>query len=94
MRFLKMKKIYHLISKKETFYNPVAERTGEIENLHNSVNFHNLVYHFKGPIKNINFNDFIDIETLFDDIKSKKIRFEYAAKNKMEFQSKLSSSIM
>ena len=33
----------------------------------------------------------IDTETLFDDIKSKKIRFDDAEKNQMEFQSKSSS---
>ena len=49
------------------------KRTGELEKLHNSVNFQNFIYHFKGPTKD--FNDFIDAETLFDDIKSKKIRF-------------------
>ena len=61
-----------LDKKKEIFCNLVAERTGEIESLHNSVNFQNLIYHFKGPTKEIDFNDLIDAETLFDDIKSKK----------------------
>ena len=70
MRFLKKKKVYHLISKKKyKFYNLVAERTVEIEKLHNSVNFQNLIHHFKVPTKDIDFNDFIDAETLFDDIK-------------------------
>ena len=67
------------------------ERTGEIEKLHNSVNFENLICYFKGPTKNIVFNDIIDAETLFDDIKSKKIRFEDAEINQMEFPLKLSS---
>ena len=47
------------------------------------------MYHFKGPTKD--FNDFIDAETLFDDIKSKKIRFWDAEKKWREFESKLSS---
>ena len=42
----------------------------------------------KGPIKIMDFNDFIDPETLFDNIKSKKIRFEVLKKY---FQLKLSS---
>ena len=67
------------------------ERTGEIEKLHNSVQFPKLIYHFKGPTKDIDFNDFIDAETLFDDIKSKKIRFEDAEKNQRGSESKLSS---
>ena len=55
------------------------ERTGEFERLHNSVNFQNyvnfqnLMYHFKSPTKDIDSNDFINAETLFDDINSKKI---------------------
>ena len=53
------------------------ERTGEIEKLHNSVNFQNLIYHFKGRTKDIDeFNEFIDAEKLFHDIKSKKIRYK------------------
>ena len=45
------------------------------------------------PLKiyTIHFNDFIDTETLFDDIKFKRIRLEDVEKNKMEFKSKLSS---
>ena len=31
------------------------------------------MYHFKGPTKDIDFIDFIDAATLFDDIKSEKI---------------------
>ena len=42
-----------------------------MEKLHNKVNFENLIYHFKGPIKDADFNDFMDAETLFNDIKSK-----------------------
>ena len=53
------------------FYKLVAERIGEIKKLHNSVNFQNVVYHFKYPTKNIDFIDFIDAETLFNDITSK-----------------------
>ena len=68
----KEKQIMLLDKQKEIFYNFAAERTGEIEKLHNSVTFQNLVYHYKGPIKDIDFNDFIEAETLFDNIKSKK----------------------
>ena len=72
-----------MISKKEIFYNLAAERTGEIEKLHNSVNFQNLIYHF--------ICDFIDAETHFDNIKSEKIRFEDVEKNQREFESKFES---
>ena len=46
------------------------------------------IYHLKGPPKDIYFNDFIDAETLFDDIES---RFEDVEKNQREYESKLSS---
>ena len=63
-----------LEKQKEILYNPVAGITGEIEKLRNSVHFQNLIYHFKSPSKDIDFNDLIDAETLFDDIKSNKIK--------------------
>ena len=47
MRLLKKKKVYHLTNKNKL----LAERHGEIKKLHNSVNFQNLIYHFKGPLK-------------------------------------------
>ena len=72
-RLKKEKKSIPIDKQKEIFYNLVAERiAGGTEKLHNSFNFQNLIYHFKGPTKDKNFNDFIHAETLFDDIKSKK----------------------
>ena len=53
--------------------------------MHNSVHLQNLIYDFKSPTKDIDFNDFIDTETLFDEIKSKKIWFEDEEKNQREF---------
>ena len=35
-----------------------------------------MIDHFKDPTKDINLNDFIDAETLFDGIKSKEVGFE------------------
>ena len=40
-----------------------------METLKNSVNFENLMYYFKGSTKDIDFNDSIDAETIFDDLK-------------------------
>ena len=93
MPLLIKKKRYTTWSTKK-IYNSVAERTGEIEKLHNSFNFRNLIYHFEDPNKDIDFNDFINAETYFDDIKFKRIRFEDVKKkkkNQMEFESKLNS---
>ena len=47
--------------------------------------------HFKGSTEDIDSNDFIDTENLFDNIKLKRIRCEDVEKNQMEFKSKLSS---
>ena len=51
-----------LANKKEIFYNLVVERTREIEKLYNKANFQNLIYHFNGPTKEINFHDCNDAE--------------------------------
>ena len=50
-----------------------------------------MIHHFKGPTKDVIFNDFVDTENLFVAIRSTKIRYEDAEKNQMEFESKLSS---
>ena len=65
------------------------ERTGEIEKNDNSVNFQNLIYHFKGLNEDTDFNDFIGAETLFDDIKSKTERFEDVEKNQTGISMKI-----
>ena len=44
-----------------------------MEKLQNSVTFGKLIFCFKGYAKDIDFNDFIDAETLFNDIKFKRI---------------------
>ena len=49
-----------------------------------------MIYHFKGPTKDIDFNDFIDAETFFDNAKSRKIKFEDVEINQREFELKLS----
>ena len=37
----------------------------EIEKSHKSIDFENLIYNFKGPIANADFNDLIDAEALY-----------------------------
>ena len=50
--FFEKEKCIQLDRQKEIFYNLVAENgTGEMEKLHNSVNFQNLMFHFKSPTK-------------------------------------------
>ena len=48
----------------------------------------------KGPSKNIDFNDFIDAETVFNDVTSENIKFEDVGKNQMEFVTKLSITLL
>ena len=59
------------------------ERTKEMEMLQHKVYCENLMYYFKSSSKDVNFTD---AETLFNDKKSKRLRFE-----DVEFKSKLSS---
>ena len=70
----------------------VAERMETIEKLHNNTDFNNLTYHYKGPTANVDFNNFIDVATLFDEIKSKRRKLVDGEKNQMDFESKLSST--
>ena len=44
-----------------------------------------MIYHLKSPTKDIDFNDFIDAEILFND-KAKKLRFKNVEKKQMGFQ--------
>lgn len=58
MRFLR--------KKKEILCRIIAERMEKIEKLHNSIDFKNLMYLYKGPTPNIYFNDFTETATAFD----------------------------
>ena len=62
-----------------------------IEKVHNSINFNKLSYHYRDPTADINFDNFIDAITLFNEIKSTRIKLNRAKKeNLMDFKSKLS----
>ena len=52
---------------KEILYKLAVEKAGEIEQLYNNVDFENLICHFKGPTKVIDFNDFIYAGTLINE---------------------------
>ena len=91
----KKNKVYLPLDKqKEIWYKLVAERTGEIGKLDNSVQFEKIKYNFKGPTKDLYLNGFIDGEIVFYYINSKKIKFIDAEGNPMTFKSKLSSAIV
>ena len=44
--------------------------------------FGNLIYHYKGPTANVGFNIFVNGATLFDKIKTKRIKLADAEKIK------------
>ena len=60
----------------EIFENLVDERIEEMKELHESIDFENLIYHFKGENADIEFNDFIDAETFCNNLKSHKIKLD------------------
>ena len=63
----------------------------KIEKLHNRFDFNNLTYHYKGPTTNVDFNNFVDAATHFDEKISNRIKLDDAQKNQKEFISKLSN---
>ena len=62
------------------------EKMKTIEKLNKSIDFENLVYYYKGPTANVDFNHFIDAETYFDEINFKRIKLFDAEKNQMEIK--------
>ena len=71
------------------FYNLVVQRMNVTEKLHDHIDFENLIYHYKGPNANVNFNGFNDVTTLFDQIKSSRIKFDNTERHQMECKWKL-----
>ena len=57
-----------------------------IEKLQKSIDFENLVYYYKGPTANVDFNHFIDAETYFHEIDFKRIKLFDVEKNQIEIK--------
>ena len=57
--------------------------------LHSSVKFDNLLYHYKGSIKDKDFNMYNDTKSLFDMIKKKYVSLSHAEENQAELESNL-----
>ena len=57
--------------------------------LHNSANFDNLLYHYKGPTKDKGFNMYNEATSLYDMIKNKDIILSHAEKNQADLKSNL-----
>ena len=50
----------------------LLQKEKTMNELHNAVEFDNLIYHYKGSTKDVNFNDYNDAKSLFDMIKEKR----------------------
>ena len=59
--------------------------------LHNTAEFDDLLYHYKGPTKDIDFSGYIDAKDLFNMIKNKDISLSNAEENQADLKSELSS---
>ena len=57
--------------------------------LHSSVKFDNLLYHYKGPTKDKDFNTYNDAKSLFDMIENKDITLSHAEENQADLESNL-----
>ena len=60
-----------------------------IKKLHNSIDFNNLIYYYKGPTADVKFDNFIGAIILFDERKSSRIKLDNAKKNQASLESKL-----
>ena len=74
-----------LEKKKEMFYKLVTEITEATEELHKSIEFNNLICHYKGSTANSNYNNFIDAASHFCEIKSNKIKISSCRKHSNGF---------
>ena len=59
--------------------------------LHDAVEFNNLIYHYKGPTKDVDFSNCNDAKSLFNMIKNKDIRLINAEENQPERNAKLNN---
>ena len=57
--------------------------------LHDALEFNNLLYHYKSSTKDVNCNSYNDTKSLFNMIKNKDISLINAESNETEFKSKL-----
>ena len=59
--------------------------------LHSAVEFDNLISHYKGPTKDIDFSEYNDAKSLFNMIKNKDISLFNADENQSDLKSELSN---
>ena len=76
--------------KREIFNKLVKERNEKMRELHNSVNFDDLSYHYKGPTKDKDFSVYNDTKSLYDIIRNKDMALSQAEQNQADLKSDLS----
>ena len=59
--------------------------------LHDAAEFNNLIYHYKGPAKDVDFSNCNDAKSIFNMIKNKDIRLINAEENQPERNTKLNN---
>ena len=74
---------------KETFQNLINERMEQIEELHQSFGFKNLIYHFKS--ENVGIHYFIYTKPFYNMLNSHILKLDDVEKNQMKFKSKTSN---
>ena len=75
------------INRKKEIFNKLFEKA--MNELHDALEFNNLLYHYKSSTKDVNCNSYNDLKSLFNMIKNKDISLINAETNETEFKSKL-----
>ena len=75
------------INRKKEIFNKLFEKA--MNELHDALEFNNLLYHYKSSNKDVNCNSYNDTKRLFNMIKNKAISLINAETNETEFKSKL-----
>ena len=74
---------------REIFDNLIKERRETMHELHSSVKFDNLLYHYKGPTEDKDFSMYNNAKSLFDMIKKKEISLSGEEENQADLKSNL-----
>ena len=85
-----VKKDSSVINKQRKIFNGlIEERRETMSELHSSVDFDHLFYHYKGPTRDKDFGAYNNAKGLFNMIKDKGISLSHAEENQADLQSSL-----
>ena len=86
-----LKKTIYQINKQRVIFNGlIKERRKTMNELYSSVEFDNLLYHYKGPTREKDFSFHNDTKSLFNIIKDKDISLSHAEENQADLELDLS----